>query len=228
MNTLDGFIGTRSGVKPANLFAIDPKPPPDEHPRTEELRRWTLEYLCRPHPDLGRPGPVCPYTGRAVEGRYIWDAFIDGDDMDREFLTAVVDDMNDLFASLPPVDEPASKLKAILAIFPDLTHYDDLDAVQRSRKTGFVEKGLMLGQFYPGCAVAGLHNPDFPALDSPLPLLAVRHMAPTDFAFLKTRHEWIDTYLEIFAPGIPRFLSHAMADKLVEDQQRPKQSPGPR
>jgi hypothetical protein len=216
MNTSDGFIGTRSGVKPTNLFATDTNNAPDEHPRTEELRRWTMEYLCQPHPDLGRPGPVCPYTGHAVTVRCLWAAFVEGDKIDKEFFTAVVDDMNDLFPLLPPEHEPDSKLKAVLTVFPDLTEFDNLDAVQRSQKTRFVDKGLMLGQFYPGCTIAGLHNPDFPALDSPLPLLAVRHMAPTDFAFLKTQRKWVDTYLEIFAPDIPRFLSHSMADKLVE------------
>ena len=220
MNATAEFIGTRSGVQPINLFATDPTSREGEHPRAEDLRSWTLEYLCRSHPDLGRPGPVCPYTGRAVAGRSLWAAFIEGDEIDGKFLTAVVEDMHDLFPVLPPEREPESKLKAVLTVFPDLTRYDDLDAVQRSQKTGFVRQGLMLGQFYPGCSVAGLHNPDFPALDSPLPLLAVRHMAPTDFAFLKTRFEWVDTYLEIFAPAIPKFLSHDLAGKLVEDREQ--------
>ena len=222
MNATEEYIGTRSGVKPINLFAIDPGTRLREHARAEELRRWTVEYLCQPHPDLGRHGPVCPYTGRAVAGRYLWAAFVEGADIGKEFLTAVVDDLNDLFPMLPPEDQPESRLKAVLAVFPDLTRYDGLEAVQRDQKTRFVQKGLMLGQFYPGCAVAGLHNPDFPALDSPLPLLAVRHMAPTDFAFLKTRYEWVETYLEIFAPAIPSFLSHALADRLVERPDNPR------
>ncbi|MGF6887591.1 hypothetical protein ABIA39_006304 [Nocardia sp. GAS34] len=222
MKALDERIGTRSGVKPINLFATDATAQPHEHPCAEELRRWTVEYLCRPHPDLGRPGPVCPYTGRAVVNRYLWAAFIEGDEIGQEYFTAVVDDMNDLFPVLPPGRGPGSKLKAVLAVFPDLTEYENLEAVQRNLKTKFVEQGLMLGQFYPGCTVAGLHNPDFPALDSPLPLLAVRQMAPTDFAFLKTRYDWIDTYLRIFAPGIPSFLSHSLAEKLVERQEPPR------
>ncbi|MBU3066397.1 hypothetical protein KO481_33360 [Nocardia sp. NEAU-G5] len=224
MNTTEEFIGSRSSVIPTRLFAVEPGTRADEHPRAEELRRWTVEYLCQPHPDLGRPGPVCPYTGRAVAGRYLWAAFIDGDEIDRTFITAVVDDMNDLFPQLPPEHQPESGLKAVLSVFPDLTRYDDLEAVQHSQKTKFVRQGLMLGQFYPGCTVAGLHNPHFPALDSPLPLLAVRHMAPTDFAFLETRPEWVEPYLEIFAPDIPSFLSHYLAGKLVERHEGPPEN----
>jgi hypothetical protein len=224
MNSTDEFIGTRSGVKPTRLFAIDPGTRADEHPCAAQLRSWTLGYLCQPHPDLGRPGPVCPYTKHAAGGRYLWAAFIEGTEIDQEYFTAVVEDMNNLFPVLPPEDGAGAKLKAVLTVFPDLTEYTNLEAVQRNQKTTFVEQGLMLGQFYPGCTVAGLHNPDFPALDSPLPLLAVRHMAPTDFAFLKTRYEWVEAYLARFAPEIPSFLSRYLADKLVEGEKQSKEN----
>jgi hypothetical protein len=214
--TIDGITGTRSGVQPTNLFSNDPATRAAEHPRATELRQWTREHLCRPHPDLGRAGPVCPYTGRAVAHQYLWVAFIEGRHIDTQRITAIVDDMNDLFPTLPPQHDPDAKLKAFLAVFPDLTEYTNIDTVQLEQKTRFVDKGLMIGQFYPGCTAPGLHNPAFPALDAPLPMLAIRHMAPTDFPFLNTRHEWIDTYLKIFAPAIPGFISNSIADKLLE------------
>lgn len=215
--TTDRIVGTRSGVEPVNLFAPDPGTPGSAaHPCAAELRQWTREYLCRPHPDLGRSGPVCPYTGRAIANHSLWAAFIEGRSIDTEQLTAVVDDMFDLFPVLPPRDEPDSKLKAVLAVFPDLTEYADIDAIQHEQKSRFVEMGLMLGQFYPGCTTPGLHNPDFPALDAPLPMLAVRYMAPTDFPFLSTRHEWMDSYLKLFAPTIPKFITSTMSDRLVQ------------
>ncbi|MEV6136986.1 DUF6875 domain-containing protein [Nocardia sp. NPDC051990] len=212
----EGIIGKRSGVQPTNLFSTDPAIRAAEHPRAAELRRWASDYLSRPHRDLGRSGPVCPYIGRAIGGRYLWVCFVEGRHIDAERITAIVDDLNDLFPALPPRDEPDNELKAVLAVFPDLTEYVDIDVVQQVQKTRFVDKGLMLGQFYPGCTVAGLHNPNFPALDAPLPILAVRYMAPTDFPFLNTRQEWIDTYLKVFAPAIPGFISNSMAAKLVE------------
>ncbi|WP_328400534.1 DUF6875 domain-containing protein [Nocardia sp. NBC_00403] len=215
MNTYR-LIGTRTGVEPSNLFALDPATGATEHPNAAELRRWTREYLCQPHPALGRPGPVCPYTGHAMERRYLWVVFIDGRYIDIERLTAIVDDLYELFPALPPRDEPDSKFKAVLAVFPDITEYADIETVQQDQKTRFVEKGLMIGQFYPGCTFPGLHNPAFPALDAPLPILAVRHMAPTDFPFLNTRHEWIDTYLRLFAPDLPEFITSTISHKLVQ------------
>ncbi|WP_157181648.1 DUF6875 domain-containing protein [Nocardia testacea] len=213
--TTDRAVGRRSGIEPASLFAPDPVSAALEHPRTSELRRWTLEYLCRPHPDLGRHGPVCPYMSHAVERRFLWAAFFEGQRIDIERIAAIVDDMYELFPALQPTKDPDARFKAVLVVFPDLTDYTGIETVQRDQKTRFVHDGLMLGQFYPGCTVAGLHNPAFPALDSPLPLLAVRHMVSTDFLFLDTRQEWIDIYLRIFAPAIPEFITSAMADRLV-------------
>ncbi|WP_433710139.1 DUF6875 domain-containing protein [Nocardia sp. CA-084685] len=213
----DRIVGTRSGVEPVNLFAPDPTTVRiGSHPSATELRRWTVEYLCRPHPDLGRSGPVCPYTSRAISSHFLWAAFIEGRSIDIEQLTAVIDDLFSLFPTLEPRDEPESRLKALLAVFPDLTEYTDIDAIQHEQKSRFVEKGLMLGQFYPGCTVPGLHNPAFPALDAPLPMLAVRHMAPTDFPFLSSRHEWMDSYLKLFAPAIPKFITSTMSDRLIQ------------
>ncbi|MFJ9743824.1 DUF6875 domain-containing protein, partial [Streptomyces sp. NPDC101166] len=142
--------------------------------------------------------------------------------IDRSRISEIIADLYDLFPSLPPLKEPDSRLKAVLAVFPDLTEYTDIESVQHDQKTKFVQQGLMLGQFYPGCTVPGLHNPSFPALDAPLPMLAIRYMAPTDFPFLNSRHDWMDFYLQIFAPGIPKFIASAMSDKLVQtpdDQQ---------
>lgn len=221
----DRVIGRRSGIEPASLFAPDPVSAALEHPRTSELRRWTLDYLCRPHPDLGRHGPVCPYMSHAVERRFLWAAFFDGPGIGIERIAAIVDDLHEVFPVLQPTKEPDARFKAILAVFPDLTDYTGIEAVQRDQKTRFVHDGLMLGQFYPGCTVAGLHNPHFPALDSPLPLLAVRHMVATDFLFLDTSHEWIDIYLRLFAPAIPEFITSAMADRLVHEPAVPENDP---
>ncbi|WP_051028056.1 DUF6875 domain-containing protein [Nocardia higoensis] len=214
-------VRTRSGVEPTKLFTTDTPPAVPEHPCAAELRQWTREHLCRPHPDLGRPGPVCPYISHSIAHEFLWAAYFEGRRIDAERITAIVDDLYDLFPTLPPTTQPDATFKAVLAVFPDLTEYTDLDVVQRDQKTRFVREGLMLGQFYPGCTMAGLRNPAFPALDAPLPMLAVRHMAATDFLFLDSRHEWLEAYLAIFAPAIPKFIATTMADRLLQTPDAP-------
>ena len=70
--------------------------------------------------------------------------------------------------------------------------------------------GLMIGQFYPGCDEAGIRNPDFRPLQSPIPLLAIRHMVNSDFPFLAGSVAWIEEYLRKFAPAVP-----AVARKMI-------------
>ena len=62
-----------------------------------------------------------------------------------------------------------------------------------------LDRGLMLGQFHPlPPAEGGLWNPDFRPLRSPVPLLAIRQMVPSDLPFLTGEVEFLDSYLRVF------------------------------
>ncbi|WXA91173.1 hypothetical protein LZC95_32545 [Pendulispora brunnea] len=84
--------------------------------------------------------------------------------------------------------------RALMVIFPDIHGHDVhglVDSVQRRLKSEFVDRGLMIGEFHSGPPAApGLHNADFRPLRSPLPMLAIRAMVPSDLPFLRgdTRH----------------------------------------
>jgi hypothetical protein len=95
---------------------------------------------------------------------------------------------------LPPADGPESIYKAVVVVFPEVTEFGQIDAVQAECKTTFVERGLMVGQFYPGHQQGGLRNPYFKALDGPFAMLAVRHMVVTDYPFLCENEKWTWTH----------------------------------
>ena len=97
------------------------------------------------------------------------------------------------------MDGPESIYKAVVVVFPDVTDFEQIEAVQNECKDTFVERGLMVGQFYPGHPQGGLRNPDFKALDGPFAMLAVRHMVITDYPFLCENEKWIDAYVARFA-----------------------------
>ena len=56
--------------------------------------------------------------------------------------------------------------------------------MQKRLKPEFVDCGLMIGQFYPGCEEGGIRNPQFRPLDAPVISLAVRYMALADAPFM--------------------------------------------
>jgi len=65
----------------------------------------------------------------------------------------------------------------------------------------------MVGQFYEGCAESGLWNDSFQPLQSPIPLLAIRNMVPSDFLFLhgkRGNEGMLISYLNRFGTHIPR------------------------
>jgi len=204
--------GPRSGIELVSLFdgfAID------EHPSAPTVRRWAVEYLCHPHRDLGRRGPVCPFAGPSITRRLFWAAFVPGTDVGEDRMRAIADDLAELFPALPPDTGADAALKAVVVVFPDLTDYELIERVQNERKSDFVVQGLMLGQFYPGCTVSGLRNSEFQALDAPLPMLAVRHMVGSDFPFLTTDREWVLAYLKKFAGSVPSSVRSEIAEKLA-------------
>jgi hypothetical protein len=185
---------------------------------TENLRavvRWAEEYLCRPHPELGRKGPVCPYVQAALDRGTFYLAVQRGTTFPPKLLQERLMRYRDWFRDLEPRHGPAAQFKTILLVFPDLPQEAAtavVDATQERLKPRYVLEGLMIGEFHSGPPPkAGLWNPDFRPLRSPQPLLAIRHMVPSDFGFLEQNREFVEAYLEHFGHVLPAGLRARVA-----------------
>ena len=169
-----------------------PARPYRRHLRT--VADWAHDYLTSPHPELGRSGPVCPYAGASLKKRlfYLTVQAAGPRSLDRAAVADAVARYRDWFADLAPTEEPARQYKTILILFPEVPADDAphvIDATQAALKPSFVDTGLMIGQFHPlPPAEGGLWNAEFRPLRCPVPLLAIRHMVPTDLPFLVTLH----------------------------------------
>jgi Cys-tRNA(Pro) deacylase len=190
------------------------EPPPEPIAEVvEPLRRtvaWAEEYLCKPHPELGREGPVCPFVQAAMRKGLFLLAVCRGRDFDQPEVRERIMRYRDRFLALPPQEGSEAAFKTVLILFPDLTEEDVprlIDATQQALKPIYVEKGLMIGEFHAGPPrKAGLWNPDFRPLRSPVPMLVIRHMVPTDFAFLRDEKELVEAYLDRYGDGVPAHL----------------------
>ncbi|MFB9235168.1 DUF6875 domain-containing protein [Plantactinospora siamensis] len=198
--------------------------PERAQPYGEPLRLvadWARRYLCRPHDELGRTGPVCPYVPTSLRKRLFYLTVQAGrpGGPDRAAVAAAVAAYRDWFRELPPVDGPAAQFKTILILFPQVRPADApdiVDATQAELKPSFVAAGLMIGQFHPLPPVdGGLWNKDFRPLSCPVPLLAIRHMVPTDLPFLTHDRRLLDGYHRVFGDDLPPRqrieLGHALA-----------------
>ncbi|GAB2513207.1 DUF6875 domain-containing protein [Nocardia heshunensis] len=206
--------GPRTGVRWFNVY--------DEAadwdcagPAAGTLTRWVSEHLMRPHPALGRPGPVCPFVRQSVTRRLFWAGLAEGGDgLTGERMHRIVDDAFELYQALRQDDPAETRGLTLVTVFPGLTRFELVDAVHAERKTEVVDRGMMLGQFYPGCSVPGLWDRDFHPLDAPLPMLVLRSMMSTDFPFLAARSDWLYAYLSRVAPDLPRTLRRSIAERL--------------
>ncbi|MEV4221104.1 DUF6875 domain-containing protein [Nonomuraea sp. NPDC049725] len=175
---------------------------------------WARAYLCRPHPELGRKGPVCPYAQTSLDRGTFYLAVCPGEP-DAAQVAEVLDGYRSWFQRLVAPEGVSPQFRTILVLLPDLPVDRApavIDAAQLALKTRYVEAGLMVGEFYPGPPPKhGLWNPDFLPLGAPVPLLAVRHMVASDFPFLKDDPAHAAAYLERFGERPPAPLREAVA-----------------
>lgn len=180
---------------PVTLSGLsDPAPGADPMGEFDTIKDWAENWLSKSHPDLGRSGAVCPFTGTSIKKNLFRVALVRGNTFDHCRMVALLEEIAAAFPSLPPTEAPDSVYKAVVLVFPDVTEFGQIDAVQDECKTAFVKRGLMVGQFYPGHQHRGLHNADFRPLDAPFAMLAVRHMVATDYPFLCDDERWMDAY----------------------------------
>ncbi len=166
-----------------------------EHANT--VLRWARDYICQPHPELGREGAICPFVAPSIKRNTFYMAFyyeVDGSRLDE--ILHLLSRYVELFLSYPPCEEPNRLYKALLLVFPGMSGGQSamLDQAQRQTKDTYVQHGLMLGQFHERCPEPAVHNPSFRISIAPIPLIAIRHMSVHDVIFLNSKRSWFEAY----------------------------------
>jgi hypothetical protein len=175
-------------------------------PYLTETMEWVINFLAKPHPDLGRAGPVCPFLPRALQMNTIRLTVIRAKNLEQQQVEEIVRCYRDIFLELEPREGQTAFYKAIMLIFPDV-HIEEafklIDGVQQKLKPFFVEAGLMIGEFHKRNESPGLHNPNFRPLRSPIPMLGIRYMVESDLPFLQQvsdepclRIRYLEAYLQ--------------------------------
>jgi hypothetical protein len=197
----------RNGLKlwSASEVVADRSLPDDKRQALVDIARWSETFLVSDHPELGRTGPVCPFSKPSMKRGLFFLAY-DEVSVDTGSTIGRILLYRDLHAEIAAeLNEKERQFLTIVILLPsfDEENPTELNDLQAHLKDEFVTQGLMVGQFHPRCQERGLWNQDFRPLQAPLPLLAIRYMVPSDLPFLvgKTRH--VDAYLARFAAGIP-------------------------
>jgi len=205
-------------IEVADLDATSP--PPEVLAHGDAMRavvEWAETYLCRPHPDLGRNGPVCPYAqGSLSRGKFYLAVPEAGPRAIEtvEDVVAAVEPYRAWFTTLAPLNGLEAVFTTILLLLPGLgDRLEFIDSAQNALKDAFVDEGLMIGEFHDGPPdKPGLWNPLLRPLAGPVPLLAIRHMVTTDLPFLWGDPAHRRAYLARFNGKVPAHLREAVME----------------
>jgi hypothetical protein len=175
---------------------------------------WIKTFVVRPHEDLGRAGPVCPFVPGALERRTLWLAPERIADRDVPQVVELVNGYKSLFLSTGPTDGDDADHKVIVVVFPDLSAdraqgvFDEV--LQEVAIPSYAEDGIVFGPFYEGHAGTAIYNTSFHPFQSPVPFLFVRRGVIGDWKFFLDQPDWLDHWAHRF--GVSAV--HALAEQL--------------
>ena len=175
---------------------------------------WIKTYVARPHKDLGRAGPVCPFVPGALERRTFWLAPEQITGLD---VPAVVDLMNGYkrrFLDAQPGEGDEANYKVIVVAFTDLSAERAPgvfgSVLERLAVRSYADDGIVFGPFYEGNKGTAIYNSNFRAFQSPVPFLFVRRGVISDWKFFLDKDDWLDLWAHRFGTSAV----HALAEEL--------------
>jgi hypothetical protein len=193
-----------------NLFILENF---EEEARTSGLARsdvdalraiadWIRSYVIKPHQDLGRTGPVCPFVPRSLERRVLWLAPEHIGDRDAPGVAEVLSGYQRLLLDTQPADGEDVAYKVIVVVFTDLAPdrapgvFDDI--LQQIAVPEYAESGIVFGPFYPGHQGTAIYNSSFHPFRSPVPFMFVRHGVVDDWKFFLESEDFFPAWARRF------------------------------
>jgi hypothetical protein len=195
-------VGRTSGLAESDLDAL------------HAVADWIKTYVVRPHEDLGRAGPVCPFVPVALERKTLWLAPEQIADRDAPEVVELVSGYQRLFLGTQPTDGDDANYKVIVIVFSDLSTdraqgvFDGV--LQHLAVPSYVEDGIVFGPFYEGHEGTAIYNSSFRPFQSPVPFLFVRHGVISDWKFFLENGDW----LNLWAGRYGESAVHALAEEL--------------
>ena len=175
---------------------------------------WTRTFVARPHRDLGRPGPVCPFVPLAWEHKTLWLAAERTTGRSVPDVIRLIDGYKRVLLAAQPLDGDDANYKSIVVVFTDLAAGDAKEffggLLQQIAVPSYVNDGLVMGPFYEGNDGTAIYNPNFRPFTSPVPFLLMRRAVISDWKFFLNNQDW----LRLWARRYGEAAVEALADEL--------------
>jgi len=175
---------------------------------------WIKSFVAKPHEDLGREGPVCPFVPVALEQKTLWLA---PEHVSGRSVADVVQLMNVYkaeFLRARPTDGDGTNYESLLVVFTDLSTdaaKDLFDGVLKQVAVpSYVQDGLVMGGFYAGNQGTAVYNKGFQPFMSPVPCLLMRHAVISDWKFFLDSDDWLDRWAHRYGTSAVRALAEEL------------------
>ena len=175
---------------------------------------WIKTFVARPHKDLGRAGPVCPFVPGAWERQTLWLAPEEIADRSVQDVVQRINEYKKLFLHAQPIDGDDANYKAIVVVFTDLSadrakdFFDDV--LQHLGVPSYVEDGLVLGGFYASNEGSAIYNPSLRPFTAPVPFLLVRHAVISDWKFFLDNEDWLNLWARRYGESAVQALAEEL------------------
>jgi hypothetical protein len=178
------------------------------------VAHWIKAFVAKPHPDLGRPGPVCPFVPAALEQQTLWLAPERLADRDTPEVVELMKSYTNLFLETHPIDGDDATTKVIVVVFTDFSAeraqsvFDEVQ--QQLAVSSYADAGILFGPFFKGNQGTAIYNDGFRPFQSPVPFLFVRSGVVGDWKFFLDNEEMLDLWARRFGARAV----HALAAEL--------------
>jgi hypothetical protein len=164
----------------------------------QAVAHWIKTVVTKPHKDLGRPGPVCPFVPVSLERHALWLAPERSAGKSAREIADLVGHYKSLFLRTEPTGGDDAKYKAILLVFTDLEPARAKEVfegiLQHLGVPSYAGDGLVMGGFYEGNEGTAIYNTHFRPFTAPVPLLLMRGAVISDWKFFLDNDEWFNLW----------------------------------
>jgi hypothetical protein len=175
---------------------------------------WINGFVARPHRDIGRDGPVCPFVPHARERKILWLAPEHIADRSVPQVVELMTRYKKQFLQTQPIGGDDANAKVIVVVFTDLpaerAESTFGDVLKQVAVPSYVEDGILFGPFYQGNKGSAIYNSGFRPFQSPVPFLFVRHGVVSDWKFFLDNDEWLGLWAQRFGESGARALAEEL------------------
>ncbi len=161
---------------------------------------WIKSFIVRPHKDLGRAGPVCPFVPESLPRKTLWLAPEHVGGRSVPDVVDLVRGYQRLFLGAQPTDGDDAIYKAIVVVFTDLSldraqeFFDDV--LQDLAVPSYVDDGFAMGGSFEGNEAGAIYNSSFRPFTSPVPFLLIRQTVISDWKFFLDNDAWLKLWAQ--------------------------------